>query len=178
MRMLKPGPATVLAIGLLAGSAVGVAAQDGGPLTPTHVEFTSGWPVDGPPLLEAEVTASDPRVSGLLTVASDNDGPNAELGAEGLDVKLTVYEVRLVNDGGSWMGTGQRIGGGPEIEDVPPRDVGMWTLVGAGDYEGLSLYVSSQASGEQDAEYDWIEKTWGVIIPTAWVPEGPEWPIR
>jgi hypothetical protein len=178
MRTLKSGLTTVIAIGLLAGSAVGVAAQDEDPLAPAYVEFTSGWPVDEPLLLEVEVAASDPRVSGLLTVASDNDGPNAELGAEGLDVKLTVYQVRLLNDGGSWTGTGQRIGGGPEIEDVPPRDVGMWTLVGAGDYEGLSLYVSSQASGDQDAEYDWIEQTWGVIIPTAWVPEGPEWPIR
>ena len=178
MRGIKTITISILAVGLLAGSAVGVAAQDGDPLAPAYVEFTSGWPVDEPLLLDAEVTASDPRVSGLLTVASDNDGANAELGAEGLDAKLTVYEVRLVNDGGSWTGTGQRIGGGPEIEDVPPRDVGMWTLVGAGDYEGLSLYVSSQASGEQDAEYDWIEQTWGVIIPTAWVPEGPEVPIR
>jgi hypothetical protein len=89
-----------------------------------------------------------------------------------------VYEVRLVNDGGSWTGTGQRIGGGPEIEDVPPRDVGMWMLVGDGDYEGLSLYLASQASDELDWKSDWIEQQWGVIIPTAWVPAGPELPAE
>ena len=134
---------SILALGLLAGSAVGVAAQDDtqatasvtgtfttpqgaaagtdawedGALRTRDLRFTSTW------------DASDPRLSGAVSVRVNRD----RYERQGMEVgsARTVIE----NDDGRWIGAGTWLGG---------EDLGeTMTLVmqGAGGHEGLTAYM-------------------------------------
>ena len=118
---LRTTTISILAIGLLAGSAVGVAAQ--GDSSPAFFSWTYG---DG----EAEfvsgemeesvagamtmrdftqvfsIEADDGRASGLSTYAFNSDSwGDADADAPEM-IDVITFSQRIVNEGGSWSGTG------------------------------------------------------------------------
>jgi len=140
---LKPTFISILAIGLLAGSAVGVAAQDEEIAAP--VEFTAKWVFGGgvrsdktevgdgvlmtrggawrPGVLTA---ASDPRLEGTLTIAANSNQYSS--GPE-----VWNYAFRIENEDGAWQQM-------PTINlDAGDGDLNTTTgvLVGEGGYDGL-----------------------------------------
>jgi len=140
---LKPTLVTVIAIGLLTGSAVGVAAQDE---VEAPVEFTAKWAfggavrpqtsesVDGVAMTSGGAwrpgvitQASDPRLQGTLTIAANN----IRYSAAGVTVWHEAF--RIENDEGAWQQM-------PSI-DISTGDGDLNTttgvLVGEGGYAGL-----------------------------------------
>ena len=179
MRALKTTTISVLAIGLLAGSAVGVAAQEeaDGPMAPNW--FTWEFVVDGPPefstdpatglpVITVQVEATDERASGALTnledFAQSEDDERYRVGST---------SQRLANDGGTWVGTSRFVAGataGPSGNDVN----GNFTeLVGEGGYEGLTMYVFGLFEG-----LDELPVMRGFIVPTDLIPAMPEPPAE
>jgi hypothetical protein len=139
---LKTTLATVIALGLLAGSAIGTVAQDAEP--EEAVEFTAQWVFgneirsdvaeagDGATRYEggawrpvARSEATDPRLRGALSVARNSieydDGP---------EIASVVF--RIENDDGAWTMTPTISLTYPDL--APKSDVGVF--VGEGDYEG------------------------------------------
>jgi hypothetical protein len=111
---LKSTVATIIAIGVLVGSSVAVAAQETEPAAP--VEFTAratwsgqpGVPVeelheDGGGTLRGEawsftfVETSDPRVDGTLTISVNADT------YPGGEVEVWTKALRIQNAGGAWQ---------------------------------------------------------------------------
>ena len=162
MRGVKATTISILAVGLLAGSAVGVAAQDDAadPMAPS----TFAWRLGDE---EAEqgyfIEAVDPRASGQMTLS---DLPSIETDANW----VASYEGRLVNDGGAWVGIGREVGGGTtdltggdwqegEHDTFWEAGVAIWEMTGEEGYEGLSLIL-----------VDHFPETslgpWGIIYPS------------
>ncbi len=109
---------SILAIGLLAGSTVGVAAQDEQAAdlsTPVYFTWTAGEPASvnegtfdesagelrGVVLEGIPIEASDARVSGLAYAAANG---NQEVGTDSLAI-LESRSYRIVNDDGAWTGS-------------------------------------------------------------------------
>ena len=142
MRGIKTITISILALGLLAGSAVGVAAQDeeSDPMAPSSFTWSYGdveGSIRGYPEISQgfTVVASDPRASGEMT----NDPIDADE-----EFLIGLWESRLVNDNGSWVGIGKQVDGfvndlGTDFE----WEAGLprWELTGEGDYAGLSLIL-------------------------------------
>ena len=143
MKGLKTTLATAIAFGLLAGSVVGVAAQDDpmaaavvtGTITPWSEESAGTTSVlDGASLMDgARFTntweASDPRLSGSTSITTNWKH------YEGLRMLVEAANYSLENEGGRWAGTatsllGERLG---ETDTV--------ILHGEDAYEGLSAYI-------------------------------------
>ena len=143
MRQATTTLTTVIAIGLLAGSAVGVTAQDE---VEAPVEFTAEWAFgnavrtdtsevgDGVVMTRGGAwrpgvitEASDPRLQGTLSIASNNNRYP--------DAGVTVWNdaFRIENDEGAWQQM-------PTI-DIATGDGDLNTttgvLVGEGGYAGL-----------------------------------------
>jgi hypothetical protein len=143
-----------IAIGLLAASAVGVAAQDDEAAAP--VEFTAKLAFG--PSVRSETTtvgdgvtmysggawragviteASDPRLQGTTYMAansndySDADGP-----------VVWNYAFRIVNDGGAWQ---QRPTLDLDFSDGSD-DLTLGVMVGEGDYDGLTVVFQNVTS--------------------------------
>ena len=172
MRAIKITTISILAVGLLAGSAVGVAAQDEEATTTSFtgtssfVEFISEgtW---GPLPNGLDESAnfvglhrwesSDPRLTGDVIVAStsliDPDKSNV----------LTSSTYELTNDGGSWLGEHTAFGSADHALTGPI------IFVGRDGYEGLTAYAINQFDDAGNAEFS------GVIFPTA-LPSFPELP--
>jgi hypothetical protein len=168
----------VVLVGLLAGSAVGVTAQDDEAADHAAALVTgrivhSGEPAEFTEDTETESgfmqrgrsqpgfsVMSDPRLSGTV-VTEDNadrfcDGPCSDDTYLG-DVLWGTMEI--TNDGGSWTGTSvgstDTSGGGGNIT--------YYELVGSGGYEGLSAVIFEREAG------GWL---WdGVIFPGGLPPE-------
>ena len=160
MRGIKSGLSTILAIGLLAGSAVGVGAQEEAAEPTAPVEFTgkiASGPCSGsahiessdgrtrtlsadngrycqPPVVEP---FSDPRLVGDYYVWQNND---VHMG--GPVVYATAFSI--VNDEGAWRGIPDTI--------LPEESSSTQVLVGEGAYEGLTAIatVDRDSSG-----WDW-----------------------
>ena len=182
MRAIRTITISILAVGLLAGSAVGVAAQDeeaadgatsftgsvrggeGVDVETTETDLGNGYlAVDGFTWRNNWVS-SDERLTGDVTGVN-----NWVVGPDGFDAWSTGGQpdiiasqvIELVNDGGSWLGEGISFGcTGFEIS----RD--MYTLVGQGGYEGLTAYVILEVPPGPPTFS-------GIIFPTA-MPEVPE----
>jgi hypothetical protein len=157
---LKPTFISILAIGLLAGSAVGVAAQDeeaaAEPSTPAKVAGTiegggdvvqepTETVVDG--LLEVRdfvlvgdaLEMDDPRMTGSISVTFNADVHKV---SDFEEVVLQTVDMRIDNDDGSWTGQGtQLVHDGAEIAEEEAIDLGTLPMTGAGAYEGLSAYL-------------------------------------
>ena len=146
----------VLAIGLLAGSVVGVAAQEDAQPAPP-VEFTAQWQFGAmvrpekvevvPGALAARggawnpraiIEASDPRLAGRLTIVANSDAYTV-LG--GPIVWHTFFQVE--NDGGSWRGVPVLGLGIPGVDAESGDDF----LMGQGDYEGLIAVFRTVTEG-------------------------------
>ena len=174
MRTIRTTVISILALGLLAGSAVGVAAQDeADPMASST--FTAQ--VIGEPELDADpatglgtmvstLEATDPRASGTWT-QYEAGFPVDVAGGDGGFVGRNTQQV--VNDGGSWVGTARGFLTFPA--DGPPSVHFFSELVGEGGYEGLTMYfVTSGLLGEA---YEG-----GVIVPSGQVPAFPELPAE
>ena len=167
MRAIKTTTISILAVGLLVGSAVGVTAQDeADPMAPS----TFAWDYGDE---EAEqgffIEAVDPRASGEMTLS---EGPSIETDTNG----VWSLESRLVNDGGAWVGVGREFGGMAEDrtggdwqegEFDTSWEVGivMWELTGEGGYDGLTLMLF------EEYDYDGTGSVphpnpWGMIYPS------------
>jgi hypothetical protein len=136
-----------IAIGLLAGSAFGVAAQDeaADPMAPSA--FSGAAEGDGPPkfLTDPETgldlvvispfELADSRASGTWSQIEDF----ARVEDGGREYRAGGSSVRLANDGGAWVGTLRVVGAGNPSKK---GRVGTFTeLIGEGGYEGLSLFI-------------------------------------
>jgi hypothetical protein len=156
VRGIKSSVSFVLAVGLLAGSAVGVTAQEADPTAQGPVEFTAMWswgPDVRPDTIEAGegvvmtrggawrpgviTTATDPRLEGAVTIAANS---NQYLGGP----EVWTYAFRIENDGGAW----QQL---PTINlDTGLDDSSTTTgvLVGEGGYEGLVAVFDNLSQGQ------------------------------
>ena len=170
---------------LLAGSlSVAVAAQDeADPMAPAYFTYTTEMsgafaegevtPIDsttieirGSSWVDQPVEATDTRASGLLTYLD-----NADAFRSGDSHYTTVASsVRLVNDGGSWSGTGASVVAFTSemaLSGDLPMSMGLTVLTGEGGYEGLTLIMSTLDTGGS-------EPSWGVIIPAGGMPPMPD----
>ena len=192
MRAIKTTTISILALGLLAGSAVGVAAQDDASADPTapaffEVEYIAGDDFEmvegtyeelGPGLERYEgevvrgmlVDAEDPRASGEWSMADNVGVVFFEPPADRSVADVRARSIRLENEAGAWEGTGWAAtnapaSGGPEAGTVARMSI----LEGTGAYEGLTLVIADTDGGAQG---------WGWIMPDGLVPAIPEPPAE
>jgi hypothetical protein len=170
VRAIKTTTISILAVGLLAGSAVGVTAQDEPSVEATEVtgQVTFGQPIAMPDPVETPdgivvregVAApqtwdtSDPRLTGEGTYTVNVTGiPDC------CAIQAEAYE--LSNDGGSWVGDGRSIS--PESGRH-----GFVALSGRDGYEGLTAYAVTEVAADGSG---W--DITGMIFPSE-MPEIPE----
>ena len=156
MQVIKTTAISILTIGLLAGSAAGVAAQDEDTTAQAPVEFTAKWSwgsnvradtweaVDGSVMTRGGAwrpgvitSASDARLEGAVTIAANSNrysgGP-----------EVWNYAFRIENDGGAWQQS-------PTIDlATGPEDLNTTTgvLVGEGGYDGLIAVFDNLEQGQ------------------------------
>jgi hypothetical protein len=183
--------AIAMAIGLLAGSAVGVAAQDDAGMEPSFftAQFGDGTGFEDSELVGADpefsrtlnitgttVDATDPRASGVMDLAASSRC----FGAEGCpDADVRVLSMRLENDDGSWEGTG--LGLAPRNN----RNIEVWNLSGEDGYEGLSMVmvvggnknIAKAALKGKKLKKNAVPTAWGWISPTSDIPAVPDLPV-
>ncbi len=175
VRAVKTTTISILAIGLLAGSAVGVAAQDdgadqagavvsgsfdpiGGASEPCEPEgdfaVTEGDPGDGS-FVWADCIGfvmDDPRLTGTGSAV------RSERAYDGFWVLTT--ELEIANDSGSWSGTGTNVS--TDGDDAGASiDIEQLVLTGAGGYEGLTAILYTDGS----FAFRGLKPINGVIIP-------------
>jgi hypothetical protein len=162
---------TILAIGLLAGSGVGGAAQDepnapqGAALVSGHVthfgpgEFTDESEAEGILMQRGRTTLGqvdldDPRLSGLLTLVDHADRFFAGVPSDEDYLGDVLWgTIEITNPDGAWTGTSV----GTTDPSADGRGVTYYELVGSGAYEGLSAVIfESEIDG-----WSWN----GVIMP-------------
>ena len=181
MRTIKTTTISILAVGLLAGSAVGVAAQDeeaaaevasftgsirggeGLDVETTETVFPNGFTAVDGFTWRNNWESSDERLTGDVTGVTNwvvgPDGFDA-WGTGGQPDIINAQVIELTNDGGSWLGEGMAFG---STDLDISRD--MYTLVGQGGYEGLTAFVIIEQPPAPTFS--------GVIFP-ATMPEVPE----
>jgi len=112
------------------------------------------------------VEATDQRASGTLTEVAV--GAMVDV-ADGDRVRIGSDAVRLVNDGGSWVGSNRGFWTIPS--DGPGTVQFLGELVGEGGYEGFTMFFAQ--TGDED-DVRWL----GVIVPTGDVPAVPDLPAE
>ena len=173
MKGLKPTLVSILAVGLLAGSVVGVAAQDGwrdlrapatfeGSFGPERFSIDA---VTGLPVTVSTFEAADPRASGTWTQFT---GPRHVTLDHGTRYWVFGHSDRLVNVGGSWVGTTRAVAA-TGLPDGGGRDGRFIEMTGEGGYEGLTMFIFSMST---DAEHTSL----GFIVPIVDVPPFPKPP--
>ncbi len=190
MRGIETSLGVALAIGLLAGSAGGAAAQDeeAERLAPASFswfywfgpEANSGTdPETGFDIVLAGIEAQDPRAEGRLCYLDMEGGVNFD-GSERDEPQqsVSISPVRLVGSGGVWVGTYRGLyTWEPDTRTRkqrkndrgkrPLRDgSGFYEFVGVGAYEGLSMFLADRNG----------RPGFGIIVPTETVPAQPEPP--
>jgi hypothetical protein len=159
---LKTTLTMAIAVGLLAGSAVGVAAQDeeseappvayttgttGSPadgVEPTEESVPGGRQMRGLGLIDIPLEFTDARLSGLFTISANGAGQDFADGIANLESRT----YRLVNDDGAWAGSGDYIFA---IADGSPPLINQESMVltGEGAYDGLIAYVFVDFANEE-----------------------------
>lgn len=118
---------------------------------------------------DCRIEADDPRASGItyiaLNVASYEEDPDAP----GI-VEVDSFAQRLVNDGGSWSGSGTRASHVHE-NYWSFATTSLTTLEGDRDYAGLTLILIETST---HGESEWVRQ--GFIVPSDFVPSTPELP--
>ena len=152
MRVIRTTTISILALGLLAGSAVGVAAQDeADPMAPSTFTWSYGDASNlvGEVIFRADgaegytVVALDPRASGEMTHEQVDDDIFEAIEADEPNL-FGLWESRLVNDGGSWVGIGRKVGVSASLDESDngwSSDLMVHELTGEGGYDGLSLIL-------------------------------------
>jgi hypothetical protein len=189
MQGIKTTTFSILALGLLTGSAVGVTAQDeeaADPMAPaffeveyitSDVEFVDGTYEEVAPGLERFdgeivrgqlIEAEDPRASGEWTMVESIGVAFSEAPVGSRSVAdVRARSVRLENEAGAWEGTGWGASNAPESPTEARAVVVMNVLDGTGAYEGLTLFFANTA-----------DQTWGWIMPDSLLPAIPELPAE
>ena len=172
MRAIKTISISILALGLLAGSAVGVAGQEADPMaSSTFTLQRSGEPEvttdpSGAPIVVGPVEATDQRASGTHTAVAA--GAMVDV-ADGDAGRISSDAVRLDNEGGSWVGSNRGFLTFPS--DGPETVQFLGELVGEGGYEGLTMFLAETGYTE---DVRWL----GVIVPTGDIPAVPDLPAE
>ena len=180
MRAIRTTTISILTVGLLAGSAVGVAAQEEETeelTTPLYSTGTTGEPADvvegtyseddrvlrGLQVVGVPVEADDPRLGGLLDIVINGHSEVTDAGGAILESR----SYRTVNEGGAWVGSGTYVEAWDADAEVPHfiRETGV--LHGEGDYEGLVAYITVDHLADEGYE----AVLFGVDVPP--VPEPP-----
>ena len=163
MRAIKTTTISILAIGLLAGSAVGVAAQDEGAASDVSY-FT--WDTAGPPEFSEDPATGLPVVTVQIEATDERAGGTATTIEDGI-----ISAVRLVNDGGSWVGMGRGVNASDPEAGTGGR---AWftEYTGQDGYEGLTMYTFRVGFGGEPPE------SIGFIVPNELVPPFPELPAE
>ena len=112
------------------------------------------------------VEATDERASGTHTVISA--GVMVDV-ADGDSGRLASDAVRIVNDGGSWVGSSRGFLTFPS--DGPETVQFLGELVGEDGYEGLTMILAETGDTE---DHRWL----GVIVPTDDIPAVPDLPAE
>jgi hypothetical protein len=179
---LKPTFITAIAIGLLAGSTVGVTAQEeeAASEAPTGTSFFTGTYEPAPEptvegtvsefddveqvrdmLLEDSIDTSDPRVSGTVSRTVNADFHTlSDVG----QVAYWTHAWRIANEGGTWTGPGT----GLSDSGSPTRaffDTDTLLLTGEGGYAGLTAYL----------DLDWTQDP-VVVTGAVFAGEAPPFP--
>lgn len=162
MRAIRTTTISILALGLLAGSAVGVAAQEDeadpmrastfkwnfGDAAPseqyiegTVTETDYGSSYRGETIVDLTLEAGDPRASGLFTIVQNVE----EMGR----TRVITSMGRIVNDAGAWSGSGAGVLRSKK-NNAPQRVVTMAVLTGEGAYEGLTLVLTDALDDARD----------------------------
>ena len=175
MRAIKTTIISILVLGLLASSAVGVAAQD--EEATAEVSSFTGTGTEGLEVLAegtfevnadglnetvgnvyvARFDSDDDRLTGDATITANWQFPDP---SDGLSL-LSTRTYELTNEGGSWVGQSHSL----NADDLGVS-VEMAVLTGQGGYEGLTAYVHF------DWNDDFTTNFSGVIFPGP----GPEMP--
>jgi hypothetical protein len=185
VRGIKSGAIVVVALGLLAGSAVGVAAQHEvtDPTAPTWVTGTVGYApscVDPERTTEADVvrerghicapqqwTSDDPRLGGAATLIWNADVYRLE--SESYSIVNALYDIH--DDAGGWScrnANGLDLGSGLFTDPVQGTD--RLTCLGYGGNEGLNAILVTDFRTEP--------RTFEGIIFPGEVPPLPELPAE
>ena len=170
MRGIKTTTISILALGLLAGSAVGVAAQDDAAddMSTGPVTFSGTYEWSWPPLDEGANTfvddlelfrdqvfldtieTTDPRLTGSVLKAENTDIHSVS----GRDQFVAPRSVswRIENEGGAWTGQGYELHGwGADDPHQESWGATVFMLTGEGGYEGLSAYLMVDwSTGSED----------------------------
>jgi hypothetical protein len=163
---LKTNLIAVVAVGLVAASAVGAAAQDpesstrsvayttgfaGSPVSfvePTEESVPGGRQMRGLGYIDIPVNFSDARLAGLMSISANGAGQDFADGFANLESRT----YRITNDDGAWTGSGDYIvAGGSE----PPGFIEQESVVLTGDgaYDGLVAYLFIEfTSGNPELE--------------------------
>ena len=178
MRAIRTTTISILTLGLLAGSAAGVAAQDDETATdaPVGPSYFTGQLVsdfEGKPfgsngvLFEGDaIEVSDPRVSGTLTRAGTATFHN-QVGDSAV-IAFQADAWRIENDAGTWAGEGTgllRVGPDGPTEG-PTTETSTVVLTGEGGYAGHTLYLS----------VDWTTDDAATVVGAVFVGEAPTAP--
>jgi hypothetical protein len=174
---LKPTLVSAIAIGLLAGSAVGVAAQDESRFSEGLVRilnFTDFGvktvPDDGSATEELRgqtyegiIEASDPRLEGTLSGTLNQDSHLMTPDMQQPSVTQWGTE-RIENDGGAWECTWS----GGEVSGLKV-ELMKW-CVGEGGYEGYAAQML--LTKETDVGQNWVGLAWEGDLPALPGPPG------
>ena len=173
MRAIRTTTISILAVALLAGSAVGVAAQVADPMAPSTFTVqlvgepvVSNDPGTGTTRLVGEWESTEQRASGTLTQVVASTPVDVADGDGGLVQRLAE---QLLTDGGSWVGSSRGFLTFPS--DGPETVQFLGELVGEGGYEGLTLLFAETGDTE---DVRWL----GVIVPSADIPAVPDLPAQ
>ena len=178
MRLVKTTITGILALGLVTGSAVGVAAQDEPSMEAAEVTgraFMLGERrVNSPDFVMLEMggkintgavsgvwSTSDPRLNGTVTRTVTWHWDPAS------DIVIDSHTYELTNEEGSWLGEGN--GYLTDLREDPPS-VRWVALTGRDGYDGLNAMVVLETANVMDPATLNLE---GVIFPGE-VPEVPE----
>jgi hypothetical protein len=173
MRTVRATITSILTLGLLASSTVGVAAQEADPMAPStftvqrvgESELTTD-PDTGASIVSAGFESTDQRASGTWTEVVAMAPVDV---ADGDGAMIQRNTVRLVNDGGSWVGTYRGFLTFPS--DGPSTVQFVSELVGEGGYDGLGMLFAQVDDGDDVREI-------GVIVPIDQIPAFPDPPAQ
>jgi len=137
---IKTTTISIVAMGLLAGSAVGVAAQETG-----QAYVTGSVDVSVDDCVEAgawnecpfSLDASDSRLTGEGTLR------NADLPMPGDEsfIILITQSLRVANEEGGWVGDGRLYVVPTEEDGAVGENEPTWLLTGDGSYEGFTAIL-------------------------------------
>ena len=130
MRKTRMPLIIAIAIGLLAGSTVGVAAQDE---AAPNTEFTAEWGFTSSGCCVVVEPASDPRFVGVMSASVDL----ATYPFPDFSLRMSSRALNVVNDEGAWRGVPSVVVFHPDGTESTTTQ----TFIGEGDYAGSFAVV-------------------------------------